>query len=166
MLSIDGWRGLYRGVEGAIPRVAVGSAAQLASYSWAKTLVQETLDSNLDHNSNSNSNSTPNNNKPNSNSNSILVHVLASLVSGLVVTTAMNPFDVVSTRLYSQKVVNGQGVLYRNVVDCFLKTFRAEGVVGLFKGWAAHYLRLGPHTILTFVFWEQLKRVAEEYELR
>lgn len=63
----------------------------------------------------------------------------------------MNPFDVVSTRLYSQKVVNGQGALYSGVADCFQKTLKAEGLPGFFKGWTAHYLRLGPHTILTFI---------------
>lgn len=83
-------------------------------------------------------------------------------MTGLVVTTAMNPMDVVSTRLYSQKVVNGKGVLYTGVVDCLVKTARAEGIRGFYKGWAAHYFRLGPHTIFTFLFWEQAKRLATE----
>jgi solute carrier family 25 protein 34/35 len=83
-------------------------------------------------------------------------------VTGLVVTTAMNPMDVVSTRLYSQKVVNGKGVLYSGVLDCLVKTMRAEGIRGFYKGWAAHYFRLGPHTIFTFLFWEQAKRIASE----
>lgn len=83
-------------------------------------------------------------------------------MSGLVVTTAMNPFDVVSTRLYSQQVIEGQGALYSGVVDCFRKTFRAEGVGGFMKGWTAHYLRLGPHTILTFVLWEKAKAWATQ----
>ena len=25
----------------------------------------------------------------------------------------------------------------------------------------SHYLRLGPHTLLTFLFWEQIKKAAE-----
>ncbi|RLN79031.1 hypothetical protein BBJ28_00007571 [Nothophytophthora sp. Chile5] len=92
----------------------------------------------------------------------VLSDVAASLVTGLVVTTAMNPMDVVSTRLYSQKVVNGKGHLYSGVVDCILKTLRAEGITGFYKGWAAHYMRLGPHTVFTFLFWEQAKRIAAE----
>ena len=35
-------------------------------------------------------------------------------------------------------------------------------VVGLYKGWTAHYLRLGPHTVLTFMLWEQIKAFADE----
>ncbi|ETV89097.1 hypothetical protein H257_00474 [Aphanomyces astaci] len=138
IIAKDGVLGLYRGVNGAVPRVAVGSAAQLSTYASSKHLVLSTglLED------------------------GILCHLAASLVTGLAVTTAMNPFDVVSTRLYSQKVVNGQGVLYSGVIDCFKKTFGAEGVRGLFKGWSAHYMRLGPHTIFTFVFWEQAKKLA------
>ena len=35
-------------------------------------------------------------------------------------------------------------------------------VLGLYKGCTAHYLRLGPHTILTFMLWEQIKAFADE----
>lgn len=85
----------------------------------------------------------------------IYAHFASSLTAGLVVTTAMNPFDVVSTRLYNQT-----GSKYSGVLDCFGKTVRAEGIRGLYKGWTAHYLRLGPHTIYCFVFWEQAKKFA------
>ncbi|ETW08810.1 hypothetical protein, variant 2 [Aphanomyces invadans] len=141
IVAKDGVLGLYRGVNGAIPRVAVGSAAQLSTYASSKHLV---LSTGLVEDG-------------------VWCHLAASLVTGLAVTTAMNPFDVVSTRLYSQKVVDGKGVLYSGVLDCFKKTFGVEGVRGLFKGWSAHYLRLGPHTILTFVFWEQAKSLAASF---
>jgi hypothetical protein len=90
-------------------------------------------------------------------------HVVAGLVAGLAVTSFMHPFDVVSTRLYSQKIMNGHGVLYTGVLDCFQKTIAAEGVRGLFKGWLAHYLRAGPHTLLSLVLWEQFKTIASQY---
>jgi solute carrier family 25 protein 34/35 len=97
----------------------------------------------------------------------VLTHLSASLVAGLVVTTAMNPFDVVSTRLFSQQVVKGSGgALYKSgvggIFDCMSKIYRAEGLGGFYKGWSAHYLRLGPHTVLTFVFWEQIKTVYDK----
>lgn len=37
----QGLLGLWRGVGGAVPRVMVGSAAQLATFTSAKTWVQE-----------------------------------------------------------------------------------------------------------------------------
>ncbi|KAF1329728.1 Mitochondrial carrier family, partial [Globisporangium splendens] len=140
ILRTEGPRGLYRGMSGAIPRVSIGSGTQLATYTQAKTLV---MAAGIED--------------------GFQVQLGSSIVSGLVVTTAMNPFDVVSTRLYSQKVVNGKGELYDGVFDCLAKTWRAEGIRGFYKGWTAHYFRLGPHTVCTFVFWEQAKRFAANH---
>lgn len=51
------------------------------------------------------------------------------MVAGLVVTTAMNPFDVISTRLSAQ----GTGVKerYKGPLDCAVKTIEVEGVRGV-----------------------------------
>lgn len=35
---------------------------------------------------------------------------------------------------------------------------RSEGVLSLFKGWTPAFIRLGPHTIVTFMVLEQLKQ--------
>lgn len=43
--------------------------------------------------------------------------------------------DVVKTRLMNQDPANP---LYRGVADCFVRTLRAEGWRGLYKGWVAH----------------------------
>jgi solute carrier family 25 protein 34/35 len=137
----EGYKGLFRGVEGAMARVAVGSAVQLSTYDTCKELVLKSGCVN----------------------DGVLTHLSASLLAGLAVTTAMNPFDVVSTRLYNQKVdASGRGLLYNGWVDCFSKTIKAEGFLGLYKGWSAHYFRLGPHTIATFVIWEQFKSMADK----
>ncbi len=84
----------------------------------------------------------------------------ASALSGFFVAVAMHPPDVISTRLYNQPVLSGSGILYQGWVDCARKIGRIEGVRGYYKGFVAHYLRLGPHTLLTFIFWEQLKGMA------
>ncbi|KAI9908021.1 hypothetical protein PsorP6_016498 [Peronosclerospora sorghi] len=140
IVKSEGLLGLYRGATASIPRVAVGSATQLATYTQAKTLV---LAAGCED--------------------GLLVHLGSSILTGFVVTTAMNPLDVVSTRLYSQKVVNGKGKLYSGLLDCILKTMKTEGMRGFCKGWAAHYMRLGPHTIFTFLFWEEAKKLAAKF---
>jgi solute carrier family 25 protein 34/35 len=56
--------------------------------------------------------------------------------------------------------LTGRGLLYSSPVDCLVKTVQAEGIGGLYKGFLAHYLRIGPHSILCFVFLEQLKVLA------
>ncbi len=138
LLSIyrtEGVYGLFRGSSAAMTRVAVGSAMQLATYDAVKSSIL-----NLGHFGNG-----------------TVVFFLSSLVSGIVVTTAMNPFDVVATRLYNQRVTKGHGDMYAGVVDCFAKSLREEGLRAFMKGWSAHYLRLGPHTTLVFVFWENMR---------
>ena len=38
------------------------------------------------------------------------------------------------------------------------KILASEGPLGFFKGLGAHYLRIGPHTFVTFICWDSLKR--------
>lgn len=56
-------------------------------------------------------------------------YLASSMVAGLMVTTAMNPLDVISTRLYTQ----GTSVTerYTGPLDCATKTVRAEGFRGV-----------------------------------
>ncbi|KAM6912028.1 solute carrier family 25 member 35 isoform 1-T1 [Lycodopsis pacificus] len=75
--------GLWRGSSAAVPRVSVGSAAQLSTFSSSKELVVDLQVFPKD---------------------SWLVPLSAGMISSVVVVMAMTPFDVVSTRLYNQPV--------------------------------------------------------------
>ncbi|KAJ1798897.1 Mitochondrial oxaloacetate carrier protein [Coemansia sp. RSA 2399] len=142
-------RGLYRGMDAAMMRAGAGSAVQLATYDQCKTYIAR----NLAHRG--------------LDGTSVMTHFLASMVTGFFVCTVMNPFDVVSTRMYNQKATaagsGGAGALYKNPLQCFYKTVTTEGFFSLYKGFLAHYLRLGPHTILMFVFVEQIKAFGARY---
>ena len=132
-----GFLGLWRGVTGALPRVTVGSAAQLSSFSKAREEIT---------------------NRKIFPEGSIFVPLSASMVGSVFVVVAMTPFDVISTRLYNQNVaVDGRGTLYSGFLDCAYKIFRKEGFIGFYKGIGASYFRLGPHTILSLVFWDKLR---------
>ena len=63
------------------------------------------------------------------------LHFSASMLAGMFVAVAMNPFDVVTTRLYNQPVdhVTKKGVYYSGVFDCLVKTAKAEGFRGMYK---------------------------------
>ncbi|KAM3589680.1 Mitochondrial oxaloacetate carrier protein [Umbelopsis sp. WA50703] len=137
IFSREGVRGLYRGCDAAMARAGVGSAVQLPTYDYSKRFLKSRFGM-VEGTS---------------------LHFAASMICGFLVCCAMNPFDVISTRMYNQKVdpVTKIGVLYKNPVDCLVKMVQTEGVGGLYKGFAAHYLRIGPHTMLMFVFYEQLK---------
>lgn len=87
------------------------------------------------------------------------------MISGFFTVVAMTPFDVVSTRLFNQGVdAKGKGLMYNNLIDCFVKTFKVEGMAGLYKGVVANYWRTAPHTILNLTFWEQFKKWKQLYD--
>ncbi|KAG7477595.1 hypothetical protein MATL_G00071260 [Megalops atlanticus] len=139
----EGVVGLWRGVNGAVPRVMVGSAAQLATFSSAKDWV-----SRLQWFS----------------PNSWLVALTAAMISGVAVTITMTPFDVISTRLYNQPVDElHRGRLYRGFLDCLLKVCRTEGPLGLYKGMGPVFFRLAPHTMLSMLFWDLMRQRALRY---
>lgn len=137
--SEHGMVGLWRGVSGAVARVTIGSGAQLATFSVAKEYVIKSKVFRED---------------------SWLNALAASMLSGVAVTFFMTPFDVVSTRLYNQPICGqGRGLLYTGIVDCFLKIIKTEGIWGLYKGWTVCYFRIGPHTTLSLVFWDEFRKL-------
>uniref|UniRef100_A0A7N4V3R0 Solute carrier family 25 member 35 n=1 Tax=Sarcophilus harrisii TaxID=9305 RepID=A0A7N4V3R0_SARHA len=88
----------------------------------------------------------------------------AAMVSSLAVVAAMTPFDVVSTRLYNQPTdAHGKGLMYRGLPDAVMQTIRTEGIWGMYKGMGASYFRLGPHTILSLFFWDQLRILYQKH---
>ncbi|KYQ92328.1 transmembrane protein [Tieghemostelium lacteum] len=143
IIEKEGWRGLCRGMSTSSQRTAVGSGIQLSTYGSAKQLLVNT--GLFEHKNTS-------------------THLMASLLAGFIVTIGMNPFDVARTRLYYQGKGNSHGEKYKSLFDCIYKTTKAEGFMALYKGFWAHYLRLGPHTIATLVFWEEFKKLFAKFE--
>ena len=42
-----------------------------------------------------------------------------------------------------------------------MKVVRKEGFFSLWKGFTPCYMRIGPHTVLTFIFLEQFQKTAK-----
>ncbi|KAG8037508.1 hypothetical protein G9C98_005718 [Cotesia typhae] len=92
--------------------------------------------------------------------NPVLLTFCSALVSGTCVAIFMQPFDVISIRLYNQGTdSSGKGLLYRSYFDAYYKIFKIEGFIGLYKGVFSTWMRIGPHTVLCFCFYEQLERI-------
>lgn len=45
---------------------------------------------------------------------------------------------------------------YKGAIDVLAKVVKNEGLFALWKGFTPYYFRLGPHTVLTFIFLEQM----------
>ena len=86
-----------------------------------------------------------------------LLIFLASMFSGLVTTAASMPVDIAKTRIQNQKYIDGKPE-YKGAIDVIMKVVRNEGVTSLWKGFTPYYFRLGPHTVLTFIFLEQMNK--------
>lgn len=81
----------------------------------------------------------------------IITHFSASFLAGGVATLITMPLDVMKTRM-----MNAPPGTYSNLLAC-AKDIASAGPIGFFKGFIPAFVRLGPHTILTFIFFEQLR---------
>lgn len=138
----EGVTTLWRGCIPTMARAVVVNAAQLASYSQAKQGLLDTGYFKED----------------------ILLHFTASMFSGLVTTAASMPVDIVKTRIQSMRYIDGKPE-YKNGLEVLVKVIRNEGFFSLWKGFTPYYARLGPHTVLTFIFLEQMNKFYKLYFL-
>ncbi|KAL0595744.1 Mitochondrial dicarboxylate carrier [Plecturocebus cupreus] len=125
----EGLRRLFSGATMASSRGALVTVGQLSCYDQAKQLVLST--GYLADN--------------------IFTHFLASFIAGGCATFLCQPLDVLKTRL-----MNAKGE-YKGVFHCAVETAKL-GPLAFYKGLVPAGIRLVPHTVLTFVFLEQLRK--------
>ncbi|XP_064651776.1 mitochondrial substrate carrier family protein ucpB-like [Lineus longissimus] len=129
----EGLRGLYVGMGPTVQRAAILTATQIPSYDHTKHTI-------LNHGWMGEG---------------VPLHLTASMIAGFVTASTTSPVDVIKTRIMNQK----SKATYTNSFDCAIKTLRAEGLFGLYKGFIPNWMRIGPHTIVTFFIFEQLRKV-------
>ncbi|XP_052743400.1 mitochondrial 2-oxoglutarate/malate carrier protein-like [Bicyclus anynana] len=78
----------------------------------------------------------------------IILHFIASLISGLSTTFVSLPVDIVKTRVQNSAKGLGQLQVLRSIIQ-------QEGVFALWRGFIPTYAKLGPLTVLMFLFLEQ-----------
>ncbi|CAD5113587.1 DgyrCDS2750 [Dimorphilus gyrociliatus] len=81
----------------------------------------------------------------------IVLHFSSSFAAGAIATLLTMPLDVLKTRL-----MNAPPGTYSSIGHCAKDILKA-GPSGFFKGFVPAFVRLGPHTIITFIFFEQLR---------
>ncbi|CAF0784473.1 unnamed protein product, partial [Didymodactylos carnosus] len=127
----EGLRGLYRGVGPTTQRAIILTASQVASYDETKQfLLPYTKEG-------------------------IHTHFLAAMSAGFIAAVTTSPIDLIKSR-----IMNAPTGRYRGVIDCGRQVIKAEGLRGLYTGFVPVWLRVGPHSMITFVVFEQLRRLA------
>ncbi|CAF0874752.1 unnamed protein product [Didymodactylos carnosus] len=127
----EGLRGLYRGVGPTTQRAIIVTASQIASYDETKHLLLSYTKE------------------------GVLIHFLAAMSAGFVAAVTTSPIDLIKSR-----IMNAPSGRYRSVIDCGRQVLRAEGLRGFYTGFVPVWLRIGPHTMVTFLVFEQLRRLA------
>jgi dicarboxylate transporter 10 len=88
-------------------------------------------------------------------SDSLTTHLSASFMAGFVATTVCSPVDVLKTRIMSASTSESGDSL----TGLLREIYRKEGITWVFRGWVPSFMRLGPHTIATFLFLEEHKKI-------
>ncbi|XP_043484776.1 mitochondrial glutamate carrier 1-like isoform X1 [Leptopilina heterotoma] len=65
-------------------------------------------------------------------------------IAGIIGVSVVFPLDLVKTRLQNQVIGPKGERMYSSMLDCFRKTYRAEGYFGMYKGSAVNILLITP----------------------
>jgi len=136
MIREEGVSSLFRGVGANSSRAVLMNASQLGSYDIFKSFCLTSLHM----------------------SDTLTTHFTASLAAGFVATTICSPVDVVKSRIMSQ--AGSKTPMLQIIRDAS----RTEGLLWMFRGWVPSFIRLGPQTIFTMVFFEQHKKVYRQWK--
>lgn len=134
ILHTEGIRGLYRGLVPTMMKQSANSAVRFSTYEALK-----------------HSATTYNNGAP-LNTPSIM---LIGGLTGLVTVYATMPFDVVKTRMQQA------GNRYRNSLDCFVQSLKADGPTVFWRGSSPRVIRLIIAGTVSFSIYERVLRALK-----
>jgi len=132
----EGLKGLYTGVGATTQRAILLTATQIPSYDHSKHLLL----------------------KQNMFEEGVLLHMICSMFAGFMTATVTSPVDVIKTRIMNQKRSGNN--IYKGSFDAGYQILKTEGIQGFYKGWFPNWMRIGPHTIVTLMIFEQLRSVV------
>ncbi|KAJ2954769.1 hypothetical protein O0L34_g3072 [Tuta absoluta] len=75
---------------------------------------------------------------------SLVPKIINGGIAGIVGVSVVFPLDLVKTRLQNQTVGPEGQKQYKNMIDCFRQTYRAEGYFGMYRGSAVNILLITP----------------------
>ncbi|KAG8241841.1 hypothetical protein J6590_077392 [Homalodisca vitripennis] len=75
---------------------------------------------------------------------SLVPKIVNGGIAGIIGVSCVFPLDLVKTRLQNQTVGPNGERMYTSMLDCFKKTYRAEGYFGMYRGSAVNILLITP----------------------
>jgi len=133
-----GFRGLWKGWAPNVQRAALVNMGDLTTYDSVKRYLL----------------------KNTSMEDNWLCHFASSCCAGLVAATLSSPADLVKARVMNQPHDEcGRALVYKNSIDCLVKTVKNEGFLALYKGFIPCYIRMGPWSLIFWMSYEEIRRV-------
>ncbi|CAH0731854.1 unnamed protein product, partial [Brenthis ino] len=74
----------------------------------------------------------------------LLPKIINGGIAGIIGVSVVFPLDLVKTRLQNQTVGPKGERQYKNMLDCFKQTYRAEGYFGMYRGSAVNIILITP----------------------
>jgi hypothetical protein len=133
----EGIRGLYKGFGAVIAATAPAHALYFMAYEASKAVLPTSPDSALSKH---------------------LVHFAAGVMADVGGSLVWVPMDVVKQRLQAQDITTAPEHRYRHSLHTAATIVRTEGVLGLYRGFAAGLATYGPFCGLYFVLYEEGKQ--------
>lgn len=132
VVAESGVRGLYRGIDTTVTRAAILGGTKMGCYDTVK---QEL--------------------RARGWTDGIGLVFAASTITGLATTITTSP----ATNARTLIMTSPPGT-YSSMMDCLASIVRTQGPLGLFRGFAAQWLRFGPYAVVQFTAWEELRALA------
>ena len=141
----EGLRGLYRGVVPTATRATIVTSVELPGYDFAKRCILD-YDLLCDNE---------------------ITYFISSAFAGICAALASTPVDTIKTRMMNQVTVCSEtgeiAKLYKGSMDCFVRTWKTEGPLALYKGLVPTCCRMIPWNIVFFISLEEYKKIAGLY---
>jgi len=135
IITKEGVPALWRGVAPTVQRAALLSAFQIPAYEHSKNKLKQY----------------------NYIQEGLSLHALSAILAGLVTSLVTSPVDVIKTRTMNENLASRGTVMYSSTWSSFYKIFKSEGACGFYKGFVPNWMRIGPHTFITFLLFEQFR---------
>ncbi|PSN53601.1 Mitochondrial glutamate carrier 1 [Blattella germanica] len=74
----------------------------------------------------------------------LLPKIINGGIAGIIGVSCVFPLDLVKTRLQNQQIGPNGECQYKSMLDCFRKTYRAEGYFGMYRGSAVNIVLITP----------------------
>ena len=128
----SGVRGLYRGIDTTVTRAAILGGTKMGCYDTTKQWLRQA-----------------------GWSDGLGLVFAASTITGLATTITTSP----ATNARTLIMTSPPGT-YSGMLGCIGAIVAQQGPLGLFRGFAAQWLRFGPYAVVQFTAWEQLRALC------